>query len=171
MRMAAQDDPLFSSTWSALVFAFNYSSQQYQPSPLARLMRGPIGRGKGLAGLDGAGQAGMIKQEVGKLPVDEYCAIVARFAVGIERRAAMRHLMNPAIACLGTSRYTTRMVDILVQRFYGRHVRLHVLADQCRMHPNSVGRRWARIRSTLLDIERRALDHVDDALRDAGLVP
>lgn len=58
---------LFNNSHDALVFAFNFSSAQYGVSELAR-MAGPMASsGKGLIGMDGAGQAGMIMREVEEL--------------------------------------------------------------------------------------------------------
>lgn len=56
---------LFRTPQAALVFAFNYSMQQ-QGRPLADRMASPAARtGKGLSGVDGAGQAGMIRRLLG----------------------------------------------------------------------------------------------------------
>lgn len=58
-------EPTFASTHAALAFAFNFSSEQYAPSIIGRLLMGqPIGSGSGLSGLDGAAQAGMVLAEV-----------------------------------------------------------------------------------------------------------
>ena len=77
-RMSARDqlpmmtdtynEPIFASAHAALVFAFNFCTEQYAPSVMAKLIRGgPVGSGKGLVGMDGAGQAGMILAEVQSL--------------------------------------------------------------------------------------------------------
>jgi hypothetical protein len=53
---------LFRTPQAALVFAFNYSMQQ-QDRPLMDRLASPAARtGKGLSGVDGAGQAGMIRR-------------------------------------------------------------------------------------------------------------
>lgn len=167
-----QDDPLFDSTWAALAFAFRYSTQQYQPTPMARLMRGSIGSGKGLAGLEGAGQAGIIRAEVEKLPTFERCAVVARFAIeNKERYDAMLGLIVPAMACLGTGVHNRRMVDNLVQRYYGKKVNLKDIAEIVGIHPNTMTDRWRCIRRVLTEIEHRGMDMVEVRLQEAGLVP
>lgn len=61
------DEFLFKSAHAALVFAFNFSGQAYDRPLLNRLAAPSVGTGKGLAGLDGAGQAGMIRAEVKRL--------------------------------------------------------------------------------------------------------
>jgi hypothetical protein len=54
-------ESLFSSAHEALVFAFRYAHDQSPRTPMTSLMQGgPIGSGKGLTGVDGAAQAGMI---------------------------------------------------------------------------------------------------------------
>lgn len=77
------DEPLFKSAHQALVFAFNYAGQQSPKTPMMSLIRNlgdaPIGNGKGLVGLDGAGQAGMILAAVCRLPDDQHNVIVARY--------------------------------------------------------------------------------------------
>ena len=58
------DDPLFRTAHDALVFAFNYSGQSYDRPMMNRMAAPSVGTGKGLAGLAGAAQSGMIRQEV-----------------------------------------------------------------------------------------------------------
>lgn len=167
-----QDDPLFDSTWAALAFAFRYSTQQYQPTPMARLMRGSIGSGKGLAGLEGAGQAGIIRAEVEKLPTFERCAVVARFAIeNKERYDAMLGLIVPATACLGTGVHNRRMVDNLVQRYFGARCFLKDLAATHDVHPDTMTQRWSCIKRQLREIEHLGVDRVEIHLQNAGLVP
>lgn len=167
-----QDDPLFDSTWAALAFAFRYSTQQYQPTPMARLMRGSIGSGKGLVGLDGAAQAGLIRAIVETLPEFERCAVVARFALDQrESLGAKLVLVGPATASLGTGVHDRRMVDNLVQKFYGERVYLKELAELVGLHANTMTDRWACIKRQLTSLEHRAIDRAEAAFQEAGLVP
>lgn len=73
-------DPLFDSAHSAVVFAFNFSSQCYDRPLMNRMADGPKRPGKGLAGLDGAGQAGMIRREIAQLGPLHEAIIIACFA-------------------------------------------------------------------------------------------
>lgn len=167
-----QDDPLFDSTWAALAFAFRYSTQQYQPTPMARLMRGSIGSGKGLVGLDGAAQAGLIRAIVETLPEFERCAVVARFALDQrESLGAKLVLIRPATASLGTGVHDRRMVDNLVQRFYGQRCHLKDIAKVYGVHANTITERWACINRMLTGLEHRAIDKAEAAFQEAGLVP
>ena len=82
------EEPLFKSTHEALIFAFNYAVQQSPKTPLMRMFQSNpaedevpkgIRQSKGLIGLDGAAQAGMILAEVCRLPDDQHNVIVARY--------------------------------------------------------------------------------------------
>src|SRR5574337_1924850 len=77
-------DALFPSTHNALRFAFEFSPEQYGEGTLAGLLRRAtvLGSGKGLVGLDGAAQAGMILADVWRLPALERHAIIARYGQG-----------------------------------------------------------------------------------------
>lgn len=78
--MQSSDDFLFRSAHSALVFAFNFSGQCYERSMMNKLAAPNIGTGKGLAGLDGAAQAGMVRTEVQKMGKLAEAILIARLA-------------------------------------------------------------------------------------------
>lgn len=62
-------EPLFDSAHNALLFAFNFSGQQYDRPIMNRLADDPIDYvSKGLSGMDGAAQAGMIFNKLFHLP-------------------------------------------------------------------------------------------------------
>jgi hypothetical protein len=62
-------EPLFASAHNALLFAFNFSGQQYDRPIMNRLPDGPIDYvSKGLSGMDGAAQAGMVFNKLFHLP-------------------------------------------------------------------------------------------------------
>lgn len=73
-------EPLFESAHGALVFAFNFSGQCYDRPMMNRLASPAVGSGKGLVGLDGAAQAGMIRAEVQTLGKLAEAIIIARIA-------------------------------------------------------------------------------------------
>lgn len=74
----AQAEPLFSSAHAAIVFALNYNHQQYDKPLMNRLSWGPTPEGKGLSGIDGAAQAGMIRGMLGRLS-DLECAMLIAY--------------------------------------------------------------------------------------------
>lgn len=74
----AENEPLWHNTQSALIFAYNYSG--YPARPLLYRLGTPTHQGKGLSGLDGAAQAGMIRAEVATLGPIAEAVFIARFA-------------------------------------------------------------------------------------------
>lgn len=77
---AVFEEPLFHSAVGALRFALNYTHGQMKKPFLARMMGGGTA-GRGLGGLDGAGQAGMIQVELRRVSSELYQAIlIGRYA-------------------------------------------------------------------------------------------
>jgi hypothetical protein len=74
------EQPLFRTVNGALSFAFNFKHGHLKPSALATMMAGARPKGKGLGGLDGAAQAGMIREQVDSLGL-RGDILTARFAV------------------------------------------------------------------------------------------
>lgn len=68
------DDVLFQSAHNALLFAFNFSGQQYERPMMNRLADDPVAYvSKGLSGMDGAAQAGMIMSRIMLMsPLSQY---------------------------------------------------------------------------------------------------
>jgi hypothetical protein len=71
---------LFHSAHEALKFCYNFSSQQYDRPTMNKLADKGGRTGKGLAGNDGAGQAGMIRREVRELGEFYEAIVIASFA-------------------------------------------------------------------------------------------
>lgn len=78
--MIAEETGLFESAHGALVFAFNFSGQAYDRPMMNRLAAPAMGTGKGLVGLDGAAQAGMIRSEIQRLGDLAEAILIARLA-------------------------------------------------------------------------------------------
>lgn len=72
--------PLFDNAHGALVFAFNFSGQCYDRPMMNRMASPAVGSGKGLVGLDGAAQAGMIRSEVKAMGKLAEAILIARVA-------------------------------------------------------------------------------------------
>ena len=167
---SAEAEPLFASAYDALAFAFRFNAQQYAPTPMARLMRGSIGSGKGLVGIDGAAQAGFILGVVERLGEWEKAALAARFA--LDRKELFRArdaLITPAMAALGTGVHHRRMVDALVQKHFGRKVKLKEVAETYQVNKNTLTDQWRIIRKTLHEVECRAMDKAEAMLRESGV--
>lgn len=79
--MAEAVEAVFGSAHEALVFAYNYAGQQSPRTPMTKLMHGgaALGRGRGLVGLDGAAQAGMVLAAVARLPKEQAQVIMVRY--------------------------------------------------------------------------------------------
>lgn len=71
-------EALFRNAHEALIFAYNYADQQFAKSLMARLYARHA-KGKGLSGIDGAGEAGMIMKSVRKLSKIEQDVLCARY--------------------------------------------------------------------------------------------
>jgi len=80
LEIVADNSAPFRSVNHALAFAYNFTHGTLKRSGMARMMGGPSGTGKGLAGLDGAGQAGMIKSAIASMPAIYQNVLIARFA-------------------------------------------------------------------------------------------
>lgn len=188
VAVAAEIEPLFSSTHAALVFAFNFSHQAYDRPVMNRMADGPKRSGKGLVGLDGAGQAGMIRAAVDALGREEAMVITARFAPrrdrcacrrdccsgwvpGREWRAAIDHLTEYVLrmALAGTvSHYRVR--NGIVRRIFGDTVNLGELAEHAGVGRDTMGDHAKRIAKHLVGIEGRAMKAIDDKLYTNGIV-
>ena len=68
------EEALFQSAHNALLFAFNFSGQQYERPMMNRMADDPVAYvSKGLSGMDGAAQAGMIMSRIMLLsPLSQY---------------------------------------------------------------------------------------------------
>jgi hypothetical protein len=75
-----KEDPLFASAHAALTFAFHFSEGAYDRPVMNRMADTTRGEGSGLAGLDGAAQAGMVRQEIQQLGPLKVALLIARSA-------------------------------------------------------------------------------------------
>lgn len=150
---------LFTSADSALRFAFSYSTQQYSPTPMARAMRGGnVGTGKGLAGVDGAGQAGMLRSELRDFSVLHQAVLIAQFAPAVlpcdctapccsgtkpnrEWGEAVSFLTEHTAYLFAGSLSHYRLRRILIERHFGAHkgtdgkkISLERVAEHCGVH-------------------------------------
>jgi hypothetical protein len=161
--------PLFRSSHDALRFAYLFNAQQYAMTPMAKLMGGR-GSGKGLVGVDGAAQAGMILGRVSQLPKIERYVIVARYSLGKEGVEAKMELILPVVASMPTGMVHRRMIDHLIQRYFGEKVLLGQLAGMFDVNPDTVTAKWRQVRDRLREIESRAQYLIADELARCGIV-
>ncbi|CAH0447282.1 hypothetical protein LMG10661_03348 [Ralstonia syzygii subsp. syzygii] len=161
----------FKSAFDAARFALCYSTQQYGESLMAKRLRGDVGgSGMGLVGLDGAGQAGMIRRVLWELPELHLAAVVARAAPreldcgcgrtccaksrpNDEWAAAIEWLTGASTAyCSGFSQYRVRRA--IIERCFGVKRNLEEIADDCGAHRNTVSKHNAAVRRWM-DGDRR----------------
>ncbi|QCP50173.1 DNA-binding protein [Trinickia violacea] len=161
--MTETTEKLFHTTEAALKFAFSYSMQQ-QDRPLVNRMASPALRtGKGLAGNDGAGQAGMLRRELQQLSELDRAVLIARFAprsipcqcrhsccsgykINPEWDDALRVLEQAALTQLAghLSNYVLRRR--LVEKSIGVKVELKALACACGVSENTASAHWKIIK-------------------------
>lgn len=188
--------PLFNSAHAALTFAFQYSGQQYDLSPMGRAMRGPTGSGLGLVGMDGAGQAGIIRAMVRRLGRLQEAIIVARFAprtvpccgCGSPKPSpewcdAINVIQDAAGSAALSGQMSHRQLRaVIVERAFGGAASLAEMAERCEVHRHTASKHnglilmWLRGRrahpgkAAVPGVEQLALVEIEDALISAGLV-
>lgn len=173
---------MFGSAHQALMFAYTFSANQYGVTAAAERLIASFGRdryerleavarGRGLRGLDGAAQAGMIKRIAEDLPALQHLAVEARFNV------LARDRQNVAIGlmALGVRKQLgitdpTQLVVSLVGKHYGRDAEIEQLGENAGIPKRTMIRRWVEIRRKLREVDQRALDLVEDALAQRGVV-
>lgn len=179
-------EPVFASAHGALTFAYNFAPEQYAPSTLGRLMGGIIGTGKGLVGMDGAGQAGMILREVEALgPMTSHflaarfsphsipCACRAPCCAGQRHALAWDHAVDfiseQALVRLAGYTMNFRLRRGLVCRFFGEHVNMSELAKYASMDRDAATRHNAVLLPWLKHEDGIAIHAAVMALKTAGI--
>lgn len=181
-------EPLFRSAHAALIFALNYSDQIYERPLMNRLAAPAPGSGKGLVGVDGAGQAGMIRAELKALGGLHENILVARLAPRqryCECRGACCSGRKPNPEWVGAVSWLSEhvrvtalagcLVDYRVRRncveiFFGKSLAVAALADDCGIARNTASAHLSRVRKRLKEDEHHAQVAIDDRLRQAGIL-
>jgi hypothetical protein len=163
---------LFENSHDALVFAFNFSSQQYGVSEMARLAGPMASSGKGLIGMDGAAQAGMIMREVDAVgkenPLHKAC-IVAIYSPKFKECPCCKSDRMPiqnyqeAVATLreksadwisGISKRNMR--EAIIRAHYERGVSLKKEAERLKVPTSSAYDQKSVIMEKLIKLENEA---------------
>lgn len=197
--MIVADEALFGSAHAALVFAFNFSGQQYDKSQMARLAATPGRAGKGLGGLDGAAQAGMIRAELAHLPEPLASILIARVAPHFspcECRHACCSGQKPNQEWVGailvlTERALSELSGHLshymlrrgiIEKYFGTKHNLIDLADECGVHRDTASAHNAKLMrwlkgapgkgsaAAVAGAESRAWNLISDRLIETGMV-
>ncbi len=198
MAPAVKEKPeaLFRSAHAALVYALNYSMQQYDRPLMNKAMSGkPEGEGKGLSGVDGAGQAGMIRAELARLAPLHQAVLVASIApqqVPCECRAACcgGWKTNPewsdavselttvaAAAALAGCVSNGRLRSGLIQRLLGAKATLADLAARHDVDEKTAGAHSAKLKRWLFGggggaagLHQQASRILSDRLQASGMI-
>lgn len=173
---------LFSTGRDALMFAFRFCGQQYAKAP--ELVKGKvIGGGKGLIGLDGAGQAGFISREAKALTQAQYYALLARFTDKLEGCPRCGSNMHTA-EWIGACKFLAeeyrkevapeahiRLMTQLVQRHF--HYQKRTLADiaaQFGDGESKVKKINSKLVPALKKLESVAQARIEQRLTELGIV-
>ena len=190
MSAAALVDPaLFRCVPDALRFAFNFKHGQCELSAMARLMDGDSRAGRGLAGLDGAGNAGFVWSEVDALePRIRGHILVARYAaraLPCDCGHACCSNWRPnadwllAIAEIAETLRTEALSDcvvnftlrhIIVRRYFGVRQSLVDAASAAGVERHTAGRHADKAIGYLREEERKARYAIEGRLKEAGIV-
>lgn len=164
--MIETTEELFRTPTAAMVYAFSYAMQQ-QDRPLADRMAAPSPRtGKGLRGNDGAGQAGMIRRELGQLSDLDRAVLAALFAPksypcacgsaccsrhtpNPEYQAAITLLTEKALAQLSGHLSHYHLRRCLVEKALGVKVTIKAVAIKCEVSEKTADAHWRIIRNWL----------------------
>ena len=157
------DEIGFKSGFDAVRFALCYSSQQHGETLMAKRLRGEsLGGGMGLIGVDGAGQAGLIRRELWELSDLQLAVIVARAALhdtpcscgqaccskrrpNIEWQAAIAYLVEQSASkCSGFSHHRVRKA--IIEKIFGVKHDLQQIAADCDAHRNTVSTHYSTVR-------------------------
>lgn len=155
---------MFKSAHAALVFALNYSMQQYDRPLMNRKAADPsAGTGEGLSGLDGAGQAGMVRVELETLAPIQQAVLVTSIAppqspcecgvsccsgwkINQEWASALGDLTTAAaVGGLSGCLSNGWLRSMLIQRLFGAQVTLSKLAENYKVDERTVSAHHAKL--------------------------
>ena len=192
-----EDVPLFKSAHAAMTFALNYSNTSHvERSPVSKASdTHKSSGGKGLVGLDGAAQAGMILavlKSTGEL--HEACIIsrVSKKKVPCSCGSACCSGHRPNWAWRDSIRFLATEVKLMmdkdredgkrgvvdnpamrqaiVAKYFGEPVRIKELAKACEVTDVTVANHLGRINRILKKLESEAWERLEDKLRQDGIV-
>jgi hypothetical protein len=183
------DDPLFRSANGALMFALNYTHGGLKrPAITAMMVQTPGRKGKGLGGLDGAAQAGMIQCELGGLSTLRAALLVGRYAVPTapcscrsvccrgwrenpDWKDAVDWLTEYVLRAGLTGNISHhRFRRALVSRHFGVKDSFITIAAEARVDRNTASRQYRSVHDHLKEQERIARTEIDGMLSARGVV-
>jgi len=181
-------DGIFTSAQEAITFAINYSSQQYAMSPMTKLLQGPSrGSGRGLIGMDGAGQAGMVLAELARLDYWQLAAIVTGKIAHSERCDCRRSCcrgwkLNPVFeeAVNQLADYVALTLTpvppvkefrvAVIMKYFGENASPLETAKHLGIQKNAAERHITSIRKCIRDLEKNGLTAFSERLSEIGML-
>lgn len=185
----------------AMVFALNYSDQQYALSPMAMfLKRTHAGSGRGLKGLDGAGQAGMVWAEITQLEYYQALALIARCTQHRYRcrcgasccsgwrpndlwKEVTSQLCDYAVTALGgelsnrrvrlastEKAFGAKLMLATTERVFGAKTTLDDVADHASVSRTTAARQHAKVLDYLRTLEHKGWENLTEALEEKGML-
>jgi hypothetical protein len=187
MHAIVQEDPPFDSVAVALRFALNFRHGNVKEPLLSRLLK-QTHRGRGLGGLDGAAQAGLILAELGKLPPERRLVLEARYSdpsepcrcgspccVGYresrEWTEAVYELAEYVLHNTGGIRIShVKLRRASVKRYFGVKSSFREISAQCGVKPDTASSHNNKIVQCLSQVEKIARYEIEDRLKTAGVI-
>lgn len=181
------DDPLFRSDGGALMFALNHAHGTCKKPGLTAMMGGGSA-GRGLGGLDGAAQAGMLISQLDWLRKHRKAILIARFALprvdcGCGQGCCRGYRDNPewssAIAEVTEHILVAGAVEIvshyrvrraMVMRHFGERVNFTDMARLCKISRNTASAQYAVVAKYLKTEEQRARWEYEGILKVEGII-
>ncbi|MPW17893.1 hypothetical protein GCT13_13335 [Paraburkholderia sp. CNPSo 3157] len=179
---------IFKCAQEAIVFACNYSSQQYAMSAMGKILqRGAHGSGRGLIGLDGAGQAGMVFAELQRIDYWQLTTLVTGKLARSERcdcrRACCRGWrLNPVFeeAVNQLADYVALTLNPLppvkefrvavIMKYFGEKVSPLETAKHLGIPKNAAERHITAIRKCVRELEKNGLTAFAERLDEIGML-
>ncbi|NML34530.1 hypothetical protein [Paraburkholderia antibiotica] len=187
-------EPIFRSTDGALRYAFSFSTEQYGRSAMAGMFA-PPGTGRGLSGMDGAGQAGMVRAELERLTPAQRAVLVVRYAPELLPCSCRRRCCSGQYVNDEFGRALKALAEVYTAPLFAGHlsnVRLRAvliraailrekpdytaLGKQFGVDRNTVAKHAGMIERALVGTPReigefdRAYSRIEESLGEAGLI-
>lgn len=183
----AYQAPLFKTARGALLFAYNFVHGTLKKPGLVALMGGGS-TGRGLGGLDGAAQAGMIKSEVEQLTPVRRRILECRFAppakpCPCKRACCSGEIVNPEWAesmgwltehvlkqalCGTISNFRLRRA--ILCRYFGQELSMTTVAAQCGVKRDTAAEHNRKVVTYLGSEEKGADGDIYGKLFEAGII-
>lgn len=185
--MKMKSAPLFQTSVAACKWAMRYAYEQYDMSPTAKIVGGcALGSGRGLFGLDGAGQAGMVLREIENLSRFDLAFIVATcaprtFDCKCGAPCCRHWRQNPmwessieficefALARTGLEFTNLRLRRMLVEKHFGIKHKYTEIADSADVHRTTATKQFKLLTKGLAAVEYPIWVRFDAGLEEIGM--